>query len=566
MMALILGILASFGWFYCAGTLLTRRLTKPFHHPAMAFGLSVAGMTVLFSIVTTWIPIPPPFLLAGGLLFVSMWVMDGRSRFPFPRFKWTPSFIILLTFLVIFAIALLGYPDFSFDTLSYHGIFIDSFAADGQIALPIEPTNWVDHVHLIFPKGVEMVFGLAHALVPYSQGFLQLLIVMGTVGMLGRLSAQSGIHHPWLAGLLFLGFSTTLGLTKAFFVEQTIFFLFLCFLSVLLEQSRPAWLLVLLPLSLSLTKINAVVVVLAAGMVYAWYSKRWKEMAIIAGSGAVGVGLNFLPAMWRGFDILSELKITQAVYYQATPISMAQRLALMSSGMESVIVSVWGVGLAAALYLIWRDNGTRMLATILWVALGAFLLALGLTDLYAYTYTHLSIYVFAFIGLTSLMIARTLELLAKTTSITRHLGTLFIIGIVIAGFYSGFLTLVFLNSGYHFGILNYYDTMNKYIPNTGETTLFFMNNINPIRRGFEKITLYDHTSFSSYEQPPCDFWRDKGITHILFWKFQLNSIQLDHGYPEFFEQSRMEFRDPTCLDVLILEDTIYGIGIGKMIE
>ncbi len=106
--------------------------------------------------------------------------------------------------------------------------FIHSFAEFGTIPFPEIPLNWVDHVHFVSPKSVEMMLGLSEMLVPGIYTLVRLLIVLGAAFLLNRLGQKMGVKDPWVCGALYLGSMSvvlnTLHTVKNFYVESTIFF------------------------------------------------------------------------------------------------------------------------------------------------------------------------------------------------------------------------------------------------------------------------------------------------------------------------------------------------------
>lgn len=560
------GLVASFGWFFALGHLLISKFSPEKNSVTIIFGISCAASAALLTTITPWIALPPPILLIVGLLITAGWVLKKISL---PKLQ-ISSMKSLTLFFTIFFLTIYGFnyiliPDTNFDSVSYHLPFINEFAKYGQIPFPKNPINWTDHVHFVFPKAVETIYGLADQLIPEFHSFIHFLILISVVSILNRLAVRFGVKDNWATGALFLGSTSAaflfvfnmLQITSGFFVELTIFMFFLILLVFLLEeknQSNNIILLFILGMAISLSKINAIIYLVAAGSVVWLFTKEWKySVAAIAG-GVAGFFAHLVPVLLSQYSFFEELKLVQAIS-DGTSTTISRRAEILLKSVQRFMsVGTIGFGFMLAIPMMWIRKEARVLLAILIVSFFFFFVSFLASDLYSLTYFQFAAYyMYGFVGISIIPLVLFIERLSLF--LHEHAETakiLLFFPFLVLGVVSTLGSIYFYQQHYLYSGEYYYDILNN-IPNDETTKLFFMNNINPVTLNLDKATIVDHTTFSSVSGDPCVFWRKNEITHIVFWALSDNYYQLGKGNSKFYEDAKKELFEENCTVLLIPE-------------
>ena len=567
---LIIGLIASFGWFFCLGHLIVWFLGNKQSNYSTIFGISAATIIAALGFITPWVAMPNPILHVSGLLFVFGWLI---IRPPLPIVKRPPLTFIFFGCMILFtiyAVSYLLFPDWSFDSLSYHLPFIHHFAESGQIPLPDNPINWVDHVTFVFPKGVEILFGLGEMLVPNSQGILQFIILLATFACIERLSQKAGVNRPFLGGLLFLATTRMIDISKAFMVEQTIFFLFTLFLVILWEGRKSIHpssfpLVFILAMSLTMTKINAFVYVGVALVIMYHFTRSHSLFFAGVAGGIAGLIANYSYPFWRGVDLIFEFQIVQALTHsQAVPLMM--RLDFLWRGLSTHIPTTIGIGILLAVLLFIYHKESRFLTLTLIVSTVAFIGVFAASNLFLFTYSQIWVYLFAFIGLTAIPIAIFLDgaVNPRFDVPLRDIGGIIALLVTVGALLGGANGISYMSKGFFLmGTADSYPHLLENVPNEPSTNLLFMHNINPITFGLEKATITDFTQYPIMKGIPCEFWKDQNITHIAYWWADSNMFQLYGGNPKFYQDAKASLRASECT-TLLYDMNYFGIIIARV--
>ncbi|MFH0970106.1 MAG: hypothetical protein V1776_01450 [Candidatus Diapherotrites archaeon] len=567
-LALILGLISAIGWFFCLGHLISRWIQSD-QSWAMILALSCSAIIGFLTLVTPWIPLPPPILLIGGLVLLTYWI---TCRYPLPEIKVPRLNMIFLATLILFMIyayAAIAYLDFSFDSLSYHLPFVHEMATLGNIPFPDSFNNWTDYVHIIFPKGVESLYGLALQLHPSFFPFLQILMLGGLVFLVNDLGRRLGNQIEWLPSSLVLGLNYFFNIFKAFWVEFTLFF-FVCALFILLQEKsirpRIAWGIGLITLALVASKTHAIAYVgmfaLVLGIVY----REWRTTFFMGIGTIIGLWTTYGVAWLGGFDIFHLFKVVQALTH-ADPTPVADRL--------HIIGIVIGRILSYPLILVSFIGGiigfiscpsVRKTGMVWGAGVIAFVGVFVVTSVYAYTYLQLQVYIFAIIGIIAILAAVGYSQLSSHIEGKYRvfgsmvLGAGLIIGIVFTG-----ISFASLGMGWHVGTGTAYPFIHDAIPNDPSTTLFFMNNINSVTWGLEKARVVDFTRYPSIqEKDPCTFFRGEGITHVIYWAQGQNMHQVYGGKDEFYLNALTDLKNEKCSTTLYDEGKNLTPFIAKI--
>jgi hypothetical protein len=569
-LSLIIGLIAGFGWFFCLGHLIVGYLGSKQLHYSHIFGISAATTIATLGLFTPWIALPNPIPHVIGLLLVFGWII---IRPPLPIVKRPPFTLIFFGCMVLFtiyAISYLLFPDWSFDSLSYHLPFIHHFAASGQIPLPDNPINWVDHVTFVFPKGVETLFGLGEMLVPNSQGILQFIILLATFACIERLSQRAGVNRPFLGGLLFLATTRMVNISKAFMVEQTIFLLFTLFLIILWEDRKSIHpssvpIVFILAMSLTMAKINAFVYVGIALLIVYYFTRSHQLFLTGVAGGIAGLVATYSLPFWKGIDLFLEFQIVQALTHSQT-IPMVMRLDFLWRGLSTHIPTTIGIGVLLAVLLLIYHKESRFLTLTLIASIMAFIAVFAASNLFLFTYSQIWVYLFAFIGLTAIPIAIFLDgaVNPRFNVPLRDIGGIIALLVVAGALWSGANGIAYMSKGFFLmGTADSYPHLLENVPNEPSTNLLFMNNINPITFGLEKATITDFTHYPVMEGDPCGFWRDQNITHIAYWWADYNMFQIYGENPIFYQDAKASLRASECT-TLLYDMNSFGIMIARM--
>jgi hypothetical protein len=569
-LSLLAGLIAFFGWFFALGHLLLNWIDPKLCSYSIVFGVSCMVTAALLATITPWIALPFPFLHIIGILFTIIWIFKrpakiDLSSIPKPNWMFVGT-VILLTF---YALSVLGYPNYSFDSVSYHIPFANEFAEFGQIPFPETVNNWVDHVHFVFPKAIETMDGLARLFGEYFSGILQVLILLAVVVNVNKLGKEVGIKDFWATGTIFLSMGSLIFIFKAFPLEFSILFFLTTLLYLLWKISKQNYqtyiLFILIGMAISMAKINSITYLIPIVLVSAYFLNRWRNgFAVILG-GLLGIFATYLPVLFLGINLFSEFELVQALSY-ISPIPLLDRLNFMLMGLKYLSLQFYSlVGLILTLLLVFIDPKSRKLTISILAAFTAFFVSFLVSNLYFYTYVQFHIYIFAFIALVSIPLTLFLQKIKDTFSINLVKKIIWVLVLVIFlnGVLFGMIQIEKLNDGLHAGIFDFYPKLLEIIPNKKSTVIYSMNNINNITLGFEKTTIYDHTSFSELPQDPCEFWREKGITHVIIW-YKDGDAKLYGNSPGFKERAKTAIRENRCSEILFDTDEKNKLLVAKI--
>ncbi len=565
------GLVSLFGWLWALGHVALTKLNIHEKPPWLTFATSYATTAFLLSFFSLFFSFQKPISLFLGLVFVLGW-WKTKPTWPKMNFSEKPSLFLGLTvsLLVVQAIYFILVPDRSFDSLSYHIPFIREFAAAGKISFPVQPLNWVDHVHYVFPYAVETVFGLVEQISPGLTTLLHFTILLAVLGGIYSLTKEVGVRDPWKATGFYLLVPSLMIFGKMFYVELSLFLWWFSLLFILWYSKIPSHAKIIvgsiLALAMSQAKINVIAYILPICFLSYFLGKEKKASLAIGLSAIIGfvffVGYRFV----NGIDFWKELTIVQALRF-SPPIAFEERWgALLQSFWHYIGSQPLGLGLIAGAMLVWKDGKSRFLGLALWLSLIGFGLAFGLTSLYFYTYNSFGIYAHAFIGIATILFIRSLDFVSeKITGLWRILPTLFLLFAMGLFIIHPFLIAIGGLQGQTFDTAIYYPKVLSVIPNTTNTIVFFMNNINPITVGLEKAQIFDHTTFPRMEGNPCDFFREKKITHVIYWTQGVSPIQINGGNAIFFNQTKELLRKGDCGNVLYDGNSEYSPIIARIV-
>lgn len=549
-------VLAAMGWFFCLGHLLTALLAPQHMKWPVIFTVGVAAIGAFFSLVTPFIPVPPAASVAMGVLLVLIWIWKRPAIPPVEIPKASLEWGTVIFFLALYAYVLLLMRDFGYDAMSYHLPFIQEFATAGQVPIPTVFYNWTDHVHVVYPKAVEIIFGLFQALIPVQQSYrlLQLIGLICSSWGLHALAQKFHVKRPMHVVIIFLSTGLVLDYSKSFYVESFLFLWIIWLLNWSYNESQQPHPLLfgIIGVAIGMAKISALPYLAALmGVAYLFNRKSNLPLAAIIG-GAIGAGAQFLSVWASGHSLLEELRISQAVS-TGVIIEYGPRIAIMLSGFWQYLVpSAIGIGILLMPILYIKKPLLRPLLLGIAAAIMALFASLLLSDLYYLTYLQFGTYYgFGFIGVAALFFIAFLEELRNSKHKTLSMiATGFMVVVIVAGLLSQVLFIYLA----HHGIVqnaHAYEQMRMQIPNAATTKIHFMNNINPITYGFENARVYDFTYFPRLEGDPCAFWKENGFTHVIFWRLVPTSLQLDGGNPLFYEKARESLLANTCTTIIV---------------
>lgn len=566
----LIQVVAAGGWFFCLGHLLTVTFAPNHNKWPVVFAVGVAAIGALLSLVTPFIAIPISISVPLGLLWVFLWAWKKPPLPILELKKPTITHAICAFFLSIYGYVILVDPSLGYDVISYHLPFIQEFATNGSIPIPSTLLNWVDHVHIVYPKAVELILGLFQALVPIAHAYRIIQFLGFVVGAWGvyALAQSFQLKKPLHAVLLFLSTALILDYAKFFYVE---FFIFLWVLLLLewfhsKEKSIHPILFAIIGFAIASAKISALPYVMAIVGVSFLFNRNLTTTLAAFGGAVAGLMVHAFGIWLAGHSLWDELKISQAVSTGITT-DYGFRIWIMLQGFwENWILTSVGIGMLLIPLLIVTVPRARPLLVAIAAAVVALFVSLLVSDLYALTYLQFGTYYgIGFFGIAVLFLSLFLEQMKETKNkLLSHAATAFLVVIVVAGLIGqiGFIDQLSQGNvqGYHA-----YERILEQIPNESTTKIHFMNNVNPITYGLEKAQIYDFTYYPRLEGDPCTFWKENGFTHVIFWRLVSTSYQLDGGAPAFYERARESLQKNECSTLLIPAPTARDPIVTKII-
>ncbi len=565
----LFSIVALFGWLGCLGHLILARVFRAREYSlAWIFPMSVAAIIFFLVTITPFIPLPFPWLTILGWALVAVWVTK-HPVFPpvnIPSWKNIP-FISTMILLLAYARVYLFTPDAGFDSFAYHIPFIRAFAEHGTIALPLNPSNWTEHVYYVFPKGVEMVFGLGEHLVPSTHGLIQFLILVHAVLLLNQIAHHAGVKNGWWAGAFFLAAWPTLFYTKLYYVELTIFmlvgWLIVAFLSHA-PKHNDSWVgfhsfvVGLIAFAIASCKINALSYVGALALLLYFHQKQKHLSGAVILGGVLGVGASILPTLLSGVSFLDELKIVQAT---ATGFhtTFIERAFVMTTSIKNfwLTPTLLGISLGVSALMFYFHPPSRKFTGLFWGCLLAFLGVFLVSDLFLLTYLQIGTYYgYAFVGLAFISIPLFYDFVVeKFVRLAPLMKGLLYVALLVGGF-SIFSNATFFTQG---GVnqLYYYSDLFPHVPDEENVHVLMINNINTPYGTYSHARVSDYTAYPRMDGNPCDFWREQKITHVVYWHPFASTFQLDGGNPSFYRESLEELRKNTCTRLLNTPDPTH---------
>ncbi len=566
---IVLSIISLFGWFFCLGHLFISHWRPSWNRFAYIFSVSLALLTIGLGVITPWIALPSPILLLAGLAIAAWWFYHMPPLPPILIEKMpSPFFVLSMFLLTIYFFVLVLLPNHGFDNLSYHIPFIHEFSSFGQISLPVEPMNWVDHAHYIYTKSIEMVLGLSHQILTGSYPWIHFLFLAGFVFLLPDLALKAGAKRPWLASVIFLSSGFVLGTVKHYFIETAILLLYTSVLLLIMERKDAAGripLLFIFGMAIALSKNTGVIFLIGVALASYYFYRSHREGIALVGGGLLGIIVSFLPAAFV-VSLLKEFQIVQVTSVgQYTPYEM--RILLIWEGIKRFILrDIWAVPFLLSPFVFLISPKSRPALGMIFASFICLCLSFVVTNFFALTYLQIGAYYsFAFIGGLSIAFPIFLEKIEEKMvyPISRVAVPLLLITLLV-GIGSVLTFTQLYSSG---GVINgtFYNDLHDSIPNSPSTKIFSMNNVNPLTLGFEKAIITDYTKYPRPSGDPCTFWKENEITHIVYWRHTSSSYQLDGGNPEFYRDSQEELLQGTCTRLLMQPPTPINPLIGEVL-
>lgn len=463
----------------------------------------------------------------------------------------------------IFALALsfiaFHYPTNSFDDMSYHLPFIESFAEKGSVPLIAEPMNEYERRVNGYPKFFEALVGSIQSLSPLAAAQIPAMIWVSFALLVHFVSARFGTPSP--LGALLVGTSIlVIPLWVSFYVDGFMAVLLLAVAALVLEKKTP-WLETgVLVGAFMATKLTAPLYIIPVAVTLFLFFRQEIRRSLFPFLGVVLLSGGFEAGRWVSavsaqYSIPVGKLLATGGNLGNTVVSTVQMIlgVLFSMRKDSIMIALLMTGLALLLFAgrkrttEEKRNGAILAGIAGLPILGYFILVFVFHTQYFTSFFRYLIPAFAVGSIfPSIEWARHMENKASNRRLVAGGLALLLIGLSL-GPALGAL------KGYSFQRSTENSTMDKTMAILRDippgSTIYFANTPNPLAYGLDDKTIRDYTSYSELDDPPCASLQTKGVTHLLVFFTEMDRPELGKVNDSIVRAAREENCGRTLAEV-----------------